>query len=76
MDPSLLKGHFVQRLPSNVRMILASTAKGTSLIQLAEMVDSVMDVISLSIAAVATPQTTEMGKLKAEVESLRRQPST
>ena len=60
MDPSLLRGLFVQRLLSNVRMILASTAKGASLIDLAEMADSVMEVISPSIATVATPQTAEV----------------
>ena len=61
MDPSLLRGHFIQRLPSNVRMILASTAKGSNLLELAEMVDSA------SIATVATPQDNELGKLKAKV---------
>ena len=44
MDPSLLRGLFIQRLPSNVRMILASTAKGGNLLQLTEMADSVMEV--------------------------------
>ena len=74
MDPSHLKGLFIQRLPSNIRMILASTAKGSNYLQeLAEMADSVMEVISPSIAMVAPPQTTELGKLKTEVASLRRQ---
>ena len=73
MDPSLLRGLFLQRLPSNVRMILASTAKEASLTDLAEMADRVMEVISPSIATVATPQTTEVKDLKAEVASLRRQ---
>ena len=54
-------------------MILASTAKGSSLIELVEMEDSVMEVISLSIAMVATPQNTQLGVLKSEVASLRRQ---
>ena len=40
-------------------MILAYTAKGSSLLELAEMADSVMDVILSSITMVATPQTTE-----------------
>ena len=73
MDLSLLKGLFIQRLPSNVRMILASTAKGSNLQELAEISDSVMEVISLSIATGATAQTTELGECKAKVASLRRQ---
>ena len=73
MGPSLLRGLFVQRLPSNVRTNLASTAKGASLTVWTEMEDSVMEVISASIATVATSQTTEMKELKAEVASLRRQ---
>ena len=53
-------------------MILVSTVKGSSLLQLAEMVDSMMEVISPSIATVATSQTTLVKELKAEVASLRR----
>ena len=73
MDLYLLRGLFIQRLLSNVRMILASTANGSNLQELAEMADSVMEVISPSIATMATPQTTELGEIKAEVASLRRQ---
>ena len=65
MNLSLLRGLFIQRLPSNVRMILASTAKGISLLELTEMADSVKEVISPSIAMAATPQTTELGELEA-----------
>ena len=54
-------------------MILALTAKRSNLQQLAEMADSVLEVISPYIAMVATPQTTESGELKAKVASLRRQ---
>ena len=70
MDLSLPRGLFIQQLPSNVRMILASTAKGGSILELAEMAYSVIEVISPSITSVATPQTTELGKLKAEVAGL------
>ena len=73
MDLSLLRRLFLQWLPSNGRMILTSTAKKSNLQELAEMADSVMEVISLSIAMVATPQGTEVGELKGEVSSLRRQ---
>ena len=54
-------------------MIPASTAIGSNLLELAEMADSVTEVISPSIPTVATPQTTELGELKAKVASLRRQ---
>ena len=63
MNPSLLRGLFVQRLPSNVRMILASAAKGSRLLELTEMADGVMDIISPSIATEDTPQKNELGKL-------------
>ena len=72
MDPFLFRGLSLQQLPSNVRMILASTAKGSNILELAEMDGSVMEVISPSIATVATSQTTDLGELKAEVASLRR----
>ena len=54
-------------------MILASTAKVSNVQQLAEMTDGVMEVILPSMAAVATPQATEVGELKAEMARLRRQ---
>ena len=73
MDPALLTGIFLQQLLSNVRMILASTAKGSNLQELAKMADSVMEVISLSITMVVTPQAIEFGEFKAKVASLRRQ---
>ena len=73
MDPSLLRGLFFQRLLSNVMIILTSTAKGSSVQELAEMAASVMQVISLSIATVATPQGTEYGEHKTQLPSLRRQ---
>ena len=73
MDLSLLRGLIIQRLLNNIRMIVASTAKGSNLQELAEMADNVMEVILLSIATMATPQTNELGELKAEVASLRRQ---
>ena len=73
MDPSLLRGLFLQQLPSNVGMIMVSTAKGNSLQELTEMANGMMEVISLSISTVATPQGTEIKELKAEVTSLWRQ---
>ena len=63
MDPLFLRQLFLQCLLSNVRLILASAAKGTNLQELAE---SVMEVISLSIATVAEPQGPEFREFKAK----------
>ena len=54
-------------------IILTSTAKGSNIQELAEMAHSMMELISPSIAMMATPQATEVGELKAEVASLTRQ---
>ena len=55
-------------------MILALTAKRSTLEELAEMVDSAMEVVLPSIAPVATLQaTSEVGKLQAKVVSLQLQ---
>ena len=43
-------------------MILALTAKGSNLQKLAELADSVMEVISPSIATVAMTKVTEFGE--------------
>ena len=66
-DGSLLRELFLQRLPANVRMILASTGEGSSadLEKLASLADKVMDVATPTISAVATSQ------LSSEVEHLR-----
>ena len=74
MDPSLPRELSFQHLPSNIRMILASTAKRSTLEDLAEMADSVMEVVLLFITTMATPQVTfEVGKLRVEVASLGKQ---
>ena len=49
------------------------TTKKSNLQELAEMGDRMMEVILPSITTVATPQGTEVGELKAEMASLRRQ---
>ena len=54
-DASFLCELFLQRLPPNVRMVLASSPEGTTLDQLAEMANKVMEVASPSIAALSKP---------------------
>ncbi len=51
-DTSFLQELFLQRLPSNVRMVLASTPDTTPLEKLAEMADKVIEVAAPSIASV------------------------
>lgn len=71
-DSSFLRGLFLQRMPSNIRMVLASTADSISLEELATLADKVMDVAAPSIAAVGTPQTTTgVEQLRAEVTRLQ-----
>lgn len=65
-DSSFLRELFLQRLPANVRMVLASTPDTSSLDKLAEMADKVMEVAAPSVSSVATPT-----DISAEVEQLR-----
>ena len=44
IDPFFLQELLYQRLPQNVRMVLASTPEGTTLSALTEMADKVMEV--------------------------------
>lgn len=54
-DTSLLKELFLQRLPTNVRMVLA-TAPDLQLAALAQLADSVMDVATPTVAQLQQPQ--------------------
>ena len=67
-----LRQLFVQDL-GNVRMILVATAKEIEYItNLAEMADSVKEVILPFIATVAVPQASKFGVVEAKVASLKR----
>ena len=55
-DSTFLRELFLQRLPANVRMVLASTAEPASLEQLATLADKIMEAVaSPSISSVETP---------------------
>jgi len=75
-DDSFLRELFLQRLPPNVRMVLASTTDGTGLEQLADLADKVMEVASplSTIASVSSPPTltTEVDQLREEVSRLSK----
>lgn len=73
-DTSFLQELFLQRLPHNVRMVLASTPDTTSLEKLAELADKIMEVATPPLAAIdaSVPDPPESAtKLAKEVEGLR-----
>ena len=88
-DTSFLQELFLQRLPSNVRMVLASTPDTTPLEKLAEMADKVIEVAAPSIASVQSSASLSAGSapnsatsaipvatpvaLSAEIEQLRQE---
>ena len=72
-DSSFIRELFLQRLPSSVRMVLASTRRDTSVEELAQIADKIMEVATPSISAVTTtpPQlAAEMEQLRSEVTHL------
>ena len=73
-DSTFLRELFLQRLPANVRMVLASTAEATSLDQLATLADRIMEAVtSPSVSSVETSQlSVELSELRAEVARLRQ----
>ena len=64
-DSSFMLELFLQHLPANVRMVLASTPDTTDLDDLAQLADKIVKVAIPSVAAVHTPS-----PLNAEVEHL------
>ena len=73
-DESFLRELFLQRLPPNVRMVLASTSDTTSLTQLADLADKVMEVATPtgSVSGVtAAPLATEIERLSEQVSRLQ-----
>ena len=74
-DAAFLRELFLQRLPSNVRMVLASTADTMDLNTLADMADKVVEVAHPSVAAISGPpqhNPSEYEHLKAEVDRLTK----
>ena len=65
---ALLQELFLQRLPANARMVLASSNPTSTLDELAETADRVMEVSVPAISAVAN---TPRASTAAEIESLR-----
>ena len=72
-DATFLRELFLQRLPPNVRMVLASTADTMDLNTLADMADKVIEVANPSVAAISGPPQPDLADyehLKAEVARL------
>ena len=75
-DEAFVRELFLQKLPSSVRMVLASARCDTTLAQLAQMADKIMKVATPSISDVhhdarPTPQpSAEMEQLRSEVAGL------
>ncbi len=62
---------FLQRLPANVRMVLASADTSLSLDKVAELADKVMEVVTTTVAATnLPPPSTEVAQLRQEVTRL------
>ena len=60
-DDALIRELFLQRLPSNVRMVLASSPGTTPLDELAQLADRIIDVAPPTVAGVTPPPTTATG---------------
>ena len=73
-DSAFLRELFLQRLPSNVRMVLASTGEPTDIEALASLADKIMEVATPQVSAVTVdPQlSSEVSQLRAEVARLRK----
>lgn len=77
-DGSIIKELFMQRMPQNIRMVLASMSETTPLEELATLADKIREVAAPSIAAVNVPSqpTSEVERLRAENAWLQQQIAT
>ena len=72
-DGSFIRELFLQRLPTNVRMVLASTNDSVPLDELAQLADKIVEVaVPQTVSAVQSANFgNELDKLKSEVAGLR-----
>ena len=71
VSPPFLRELFLQRLPGNVRMVLASTSDHLPLEELAQLADRIMDVSPPTVAAVTPTPLPELDHLRTEVARLQ-----
>lgn len=65
-----LRDLLLQRLPANVRIVLVSTRKNTSIEELAQLADRSMEVAVPPLVSNVSTQLSELDKLQAEITSL------
>ena len=68
-NSALIRELFLQRLPTNVRVVLASAPETASLDELAQLADRITDAAPPTIAGITPPQE-EVEQLRAEVSRL------
>ena len=68
LDRNFLKELFPQRLPSQVRMVLASTRDGTPIEGLSQLADKIIEVAAPPVVSIITTPSTDM----AEIVSLTK----
>ena len=80
MDTTLLRELFLQRLPSNVRMVLTPSAAALSLEQLAQLADRIVEAsptpATISAADTHSQLTTQVMELSKRLDQLTTQMSS
>lgn len=72
LDSTFLKQLFLQRLPANIRTVLATAPTSTTLDELAELADRIAEVATPTIATVTSNQpASELEQLRAEISKLQ-----
>ena len=64
-DGTFVRERFLQRLPANVRMVLASTGDTVSTEELAQLADKIVEVATPAISGVTGPPLREVEQLRA-----------
>ncbi len=76
IDVSLFRELFLQHLPANVRMVLASVSDTVILEDLAQLTDRITEVAAVTSPAIAalgaSQRTTEIDELRSEITSLKQ----
>ena len=76
-DGVFLRELFLQCLLTNVRMVLASTQGGTSIAELAQLADKIIEVAVPQVANVSIqPCSSDIESLRVEIASLKQQINT
>ena len=75
LEEGILKQLFVQRLPANVQLILATSSTALSNEQLSDLADRIMDVPvpSVHVAHAPSPSDSAVADLKADIAALTEQ---